>query len=272
MKIELIQLAGRDGDVAYNLDKVCEAIANATDATDLIVFPETYISGFPTKNNIEQLAETLDGPSISKVHALAREKNVAVVIGMAEKCEGKFHNTTVLITPEDGVLGYYRKTHLWASDKGIFTAGDRYTCVEWKGVKIGFLICFDIEFPESARALAELGTELIIVTNGNMDPYANTHKTAIKARAQENQTFAVMVNRVGLGDDYLVFAGGSCVVNPAGEVISEAGREPCRLLVNINPKQCEEYRQAYDYLAERRLSLSGEKVVQENGQLDWLIS
>lgn len=272
MKIELVQLAGRDGDVSYNLANACDAIVNCDNSTELIVFPETYISGFPTKNNINQIAEPLDGPAITKLHLAAKIKNVAVVIGLAEKCDDKFYNTTVLITPEDGVLAYYRKTHLWSTDKGIFTLGDRYTSIEWKGVRIGFLICFDIEFPESARALAELETELLLVTNGNMDPYGLTHKTAIMARAQENQIFAVMVNRVGNGDDDLVFAGGSCVVNPAGELLCEAGREPCNLLVDIDPKQSKEYQKVYHYIAERRLTLSGKRVEYDNGRYDWLIA
>ena len=78
--------------------------------------------------------------------------------------------------------------------------GDRYATALWNGIRVGLLVFFDIEFPESARALGQLGAELIIVTNGNMDPYGPTHRTAIMARAMENQAYAVMVNRVGHGD------------------------------------------------------------------------
>lgn len=271
MNIELIQLAGRDGDVSFNLARACKAISSVSDSTDLVVFPETYLTGFPTRDNIAKIAEPLSGSSIMEIHRLAKLKNVAVVIGIAESHEGKYYNTTVIVTPEEGVLAYYRKTHLWETDKNIFTAGDRFTSVEYKGVRIGLLICFDIEFPESARALAELDTELLVVTNGNMDPYGPTHRTAIMARAQENQCYAVMVNRVGEGDDFLVFSGGSCVVDPAGEMLHEAGREPCRLFITINPKQAEEYQQAYHYIKERRLKLSGQKIVYDDGRFEWLI-
>lgn len=271
MNIELIQLAGRDGDVGYNLKKACEAIANANDLTELIVFPETYLSGFPTKDNIARIAEPLTGSSLMEIHRVANQKNIAVVIGLSEVHEGRYYNTTVLVTPEDGVLAYYRKTHLWETDKSTFTAGDRFTSIVYKGVRLGFLICFDIEFPESARALAELNTELLVVTNGNMDPYESTHRVAIMARAQESQCYAVMVNRVGTGDDYLTFTGGSCVVNPAGEIVCEAGRDPCKLFVTIDNKQVNEYRQAYNYVKERRLSLSGKKIVYKDGRADWLI-
>ncbi len=128
----------------------------------------------------------------------AHERDVAVVLGMAENDAGTFYNTSLLVTP-DGVAMHYRKTHLWPSERDLFQPGDRYTTALWKGVHIGLLICYDIEFPESARALGQLGAELIAVTNGNMDPYGPVHRTAIMARAQENQAFAVMVNRVGPG-------------------------------------------------------------------------
>jgi len=93
----------------------------------------------------------------------------------------------------------YRKTHLWASDKGVFHPGNRMMTCEWNGLRVGILICYDIEFPETARALATLGADLLIVTNGNMDPYGMVHRNAIIARAMENQVFAVMVNRCGKG-------------------------------------------------------------------------
>lgn len=271
MQIELIQVECKDGDVAYNLNKACNAITNCSDATDILVFPETYLSGFPTKENLQIISESLNGASITRLTALAQQKNVAIVIGMAEEYHGKYYNTTVFITPEDGLLGYYRKTHLWLTDQGIFDAGDRYSCFEWRGIKIGFLICFDIEYPESARALGELGTELLIVTNGNMDPYGPTHRTAIMARAQENQLFAVMTNRVGFGDDGLVFHGGSCVVNPAGHLLCEAGREECRMIVNIDPKEIHTYQTEFHYLKERRLKLPGKKIEHGNNHVDWMI-
>ena len=102
------------------------------------------------------------------------------------------------MTPE-GIALQYRKTHLWPSERSDFSPGDRFTTVLWRGVRVGLLICYDIELPETSRALAQLGAEVVIVTNGNMDPYGPVHRTAIMARAQENQLFAVMVNRVGAG-------------------------------------------------------------------------
>ena len=271
MKVELVQLAGRDGDTAYNLERTLAAIAACAPDTDLVVFPETQLMGFPTEESVAAVAEPLDGPSVQAVQRAARERNVAVVVGVAENDAGTFYNTTLLITPE-GIALRYRKTHLWASDRGIFTPGDRYATALWKGVRVGILICFDIEFPESARALGQLGAELILVTNGNMDPYGPTHRTAIMARAMENQAYAVMVNRVGEGDGDLVFAGGSAVVDPFGQMLCEAGRDECRQIVELDMSRLEAARRDYRYLDERRFVLPGERIDHADGRRELLIT
>lgn len=272
MKVELAQLAGRDNDTAYNLERALKAMAACAADTQLIVFPETHLMGFPTLEALAETAEPLNGPTVSAVQAAAREHNIAVVIGMAENDNdnGRFYNTTLLITPE-GIALKYRKTHLWASDRGVFEAGDRYATCEWNGVRVGLLICYDIEFPETARALAQLGAELLIVTNGNMDPYGPTHRTAIMARAQENQAFALMVNRVEEGDGGLVFAGGSALVDPLGTLLFEAGREEGQFAVELDLNQLTAARQDYRYLDDQRLRLPGEVVEQIGGVRELLI-
>ena len=270
MKIELVQLAGRDGDTAYNLSRTLNAIATCADDTDLLVFPETHLTGFVGGKQLAQVAEPLTGPTLQTVLRAVRERGVSVVVGIAENHHGTFYNTSVLVTPE-GIALQYRKTHLWPTERGDFCPGDRFTTVLWQGVRVGLLICYDIELPETARALAQLGAELIIVTNGNMDPYGPVHRTAIMARAQENQVFALMVNRVGAGDDALVFAGGSMVVDPFGRVLFEAGREETRQVVELDFAQLKAARRDYDYLKDRRLLLSGEQLEQADGRCELLI-
>ena len=270
MKIELVQLAGRDGDTAYNLSRTLNAITTCANDTDLLVFPETQLTGFVGGQRLAQVAEPLTGPTLQAVIGAVRERGVSVVVGIAENYHGTFYNTSVLVTPE-GVALEYRKTHLWPTERGDFCPGDRFTTVLWQGVRVGLLICYDIELPETARALAQLGAELIIVTNGNMDPYGPVHRTSIMARAQENQVFALMVNRVGAGDDALVFAGGSMVVDPFGRVLFEAGREETRQVVELDFAQLKAARRDYDYLKDRRLLLSGVQLERADGRRELLL-
>ena len=270
MKIELVQLAGRDGDTAYNLSRTLNAIATCAGDTDLLVFPETYLSGFVGGAQLAQVAEPLHGTTLQTVLQAVRERGVAVVLGFAEVHQGMFYNSAVLVSPE-GIALQYRKTHLWPSERSDFSPGDRFTTVLWRGVRVGLLICYDIELPETSRALAQLGAEVVIVTHGNMDPYGPVHRTAIMARAQENQLFAVMVNRVGAGDDGLVFAGGSMAVDPFGCVLFEAGRDEVRHVVELDLGQLKAARRDYDYLKDRRLMLSGEQTEHPDGRRELLI-
>lgn len=270
MKIELVQLPGRDGDTAYNLSRTLNAIATCAGDTDLLVFPETHLSGFVGGAQLAQLAEPLHGATLQTVLQAVRQREVAVVVGFAEVHQGRFYNSSVLVTPE-GIALQYRKTHLWPSERSDFSPGDRFTTVLWRGVRVGLLICYDIELPETSRALAQLGAELVIVSNGNMDPYGPVHRTAIMARAQENQLFAVMVNRVGAGDDDLVFAGGSMAVDPFGRVLFEAGRDEVRHVVELDLDQLKAARRDYDYLKDRRLMLSGEQIEHSDGRRELLI-
>ena len=270
MKVELAQLAGRDNGTAYNLERALAAIAACGADTQLIVFPETHLTGFPTSETVAAIAEPLDAPTVQAIIQAARARNVAVVIGIAENDGGQFYNATLLITPE-GIALKYRKTHLWPLERGVFNPGDRYPTCMWNGLRVGLLICYDIEFPETARALAQLGAELLIVTNGNMDPYGPTHRTAIMARAQENQAFALMVNRVEAGDGDLVFAGGSALVDPFGTLLFEAGREEGQFAVELDLDRLAAARKDYRYLDDQRMKLPGEVIERADGTRELLI-
>ncbi|BEV73533.1 carbon-nitrogen hydrolase family protein [Paludibacterium sp. THUN1379] len=255
MHIELAQLPCEDGNLKANLANALQAVARTGNATDLIVFPETFLSGFPTPENVASLAQPLDGAVVGLLQGAAREHKLSIAIGLAEVRDGRFFNTTILLTP-DGLAMAYRKVHMWASDQGVFSPGDRIECCDWRGLQVGSLICYDIEFPESARALAALGAELLLVTDGNMDPYGPVHRRAIVARAMENQMFAVLVNRCGEGAGHQ-FPGQSVVVDPFGEIVAECGAGPEQRVVELDMTLLSRSRSQYDYRHERRIGLGG---------------
>ena len=267
MQVELAQLSLVDGDVAHNTRKVIDTIerVDVAGGTKLIVFPETTLSGFPTRENVAEVAETLDGPRLLAVRDAARRTGVAVAVGLAERDGGRFYNTTVLVDERGDIILRYRKTHLWASDVGVFTPGDRFATCAWNDLTVGLLICYDIEFPETARAIAALDADLLIVTNGNMDPFGPVHRRAIAARAMENQMFAVMVNRCGAGDDDLTFAGLSTLVDPFGDSTIELGRDEAVAPANLDLTRLEASREHYSYLHDARVALGLSPVEQADG-------
>ncbi|WGS47870.1 carbon-nitrogen hydrolase family protein (plasmid) [Burkholderia sp. JSH-S8] len=257
MQVELVQLTLVDCDVEHNTRKVIHAIeaADVAGGTRLVVFPETTLSGFPTRENVFDIAQPIDGAALSAVRAAARRARVAVAVGLAERDGGECYNTSVLIDESGEIVLRYRKVHLWATDVGVFTPGDRYETCAWNGMTVGLQICYDIEFPEGARALATLGADLLIVTDGNMDPLGPVHRRAIAARAMENQAFAVMVNRCGDGDDNLTFPGESALVDPFGEIVALAGADETTLKVQIDRSRLAASRKDYRYLDDARVSL-----------------
>jgi len=267
MQAELAQLALVDGDLEHNTRKVVETIGRADVAggTKLVVFPEATLSGFPTRENVADVAQSLDGPALATVRDAARRAGVSVAVGLAEREGARFYNTTVLIDQSGEIALRYRKTHLWASDVGVFTPGDRFETCVWNGLTVGLLICYDIEFPETARAVAALDADLLIVTNGNMDPFGPVHRRAITARAMENQMFALMVNRCGTGDDNLTFPGESALVDPLGEIVAAAGAQETLLSVDIDFKRLEASREHYRYLNDARVPLGLTPVDNANG-------
>jgi (R)-amidase len=267
MHAELAQLALVDGDIEHNTHKVVETIGRADVAggTKLVVFPEATVSGFPTRDSIADVAQSMDGPALTTVRDAARRAGVSVAVGLAEREGSRFYNTTVLIDDQGEIALRYRKTHLWASDVGVFTPGDRFETCRWNGLTVGLLICYDIEFPETARAIAALDADLVIVTNGNMDPFGPVHRRAIMARAMENQMFALMVNRCGSGDDNLTFPGESALVDPFGEIVTAAGAEETLMSAHIDLKRLEASREHYRYLNDSRVPLGLTPVDNANG-------
>jgi len=268
MQIELIQTRSREGNISANVSQALHHIAHSAPATDMLVFSETFLTGFAENGHTRDRALRLDGPEIALLAAASRRHNVAIAIGLLENDEQGVFNTTAFITPEEGLAFRYRKTHLWPDERALVTAGDRLVCGMWRGKRIGLLICYDIEFPETARALAAMECDLLVVTNGNMDPFGPVHRHAALARACENQLFFVMTNRIGEGAGF-TFAGESAAVDPYGNLLGELQRDEGRLTVTLDFTLLDKARAQYHYLKDRRLVLSGHIETCPDGQRWW---
>ncbi|MBY5968076.1 MULTISPECIES: carbon-nitrogen hydrolase family protein [Halomonas] len=258
MQLALAQLPGIEGDIKANLEAALSTLMRHGDQVSLMIFPETHLSGFAEPGHVEDRALSLDGPEVARLVEASRQQDCALAIGLLERAVDGVYNTTILITPEEGIALTYRKTHLWPDERELVGLGDRIGVTRWRGLTVGLMICYDIEFPETARALGVLDADLMIVTNGNMDPYGPVHARAAQARAQDNQCFLAMANRCGEGAG-LIFAGRSAVYSPFGETLFEAGREPGVHRVSLDLNQRAHARRDYDYLRDRRAELTLER-------------
>jgi (R)-amidase len=225
----LAQLASLPGQTQANAHRAIAAIA-AHPEIDIAVFPELFLGGYDL-SLVPHAALPSDCTELGAIAAAAAAASTAVVVGFAERVDdGSLANSVACIDRDGSLAGVYRKTRLFGAEPDVFEAGDELRVVRLAGLDVGPLICFDIEFPEPARALAAAGAELLVTASANMAPFGPDHEVATRARAVENRLPHLYANGVGaIGGFQLV--GGSRSVDALGAVLAEAGSDEEALLV-----------------------------------------
>lgn len=228
------------GEVRANVEKAVKDLSSVK--ADLIVLPELFNTGyqFVSRQEIKALAEEIpSGKTCQAMTDLAQDRNIFLVFGLAERDGQHFFNSAAVTGPH-GFVGKYRKTHLFFDEQDFFTPGDTgFRVFDIGSIKIGVMICFDWWFPESARALALSGADIICHSSNLVLPHC---QRAMKIRSLENGVFTITANRVGTesrgGKDPLTFTGESQIVDNFGETKAKMGEtETGSLLVEIDPSE-----------------------------------
>jgi predicted amidohydrolase len=249
MQLALVQAAATL-DPSENRDRLASLVP---EDADLVVLPEAYARDFGRSgSDLTAIAEPLDGPFVREVERLAAERRTTLVAGLFERTEGLPYSTVVV---RGGAHADYRKIHLYDSfghrESDILTAGPLTPAtVDLAGTTVGLMTCYDLRFPELARALVDRGAELVVVPAAWVaGPRKVEHwTTLLRARAIENT-----VHVVGVGQPGPRYAGHSTVVGPLGDVLVEGGEEDETLSVEIDPTAVSEARRTNPSLANRRL-------------------
>jgi (R)-amidase len=222
LTVVLAQLSPRLRQTKANIETMGRIVTEHPEA-DLVVFPELFLSGY-TLSNIDELAVQMDSLEFKRVTDMARESSTALIFGAPERVSGGTANSAFCVDEQGTIAAVYRKVQLYGGEESeAFVAGDELLVVELCGLKMGFMICFDIEFPEVARSLARAGAEMLVTISANMEPFGNDHAVFASARALENGLPHAYVNQIGAGEKNLTFVGGSTVVSPDGEIYAQAG-------------------------------------------------
>ena len=256
VRIALLQARGTPADVDANVAAVRRAAREAAAAgARLLITPEAFLTGYDIGGRLRELA-TPEPPGIGEI---AREEDVAILVGWAERRGERVHNAATLFAADGEPLLTHRKLHLYGDvDRAAFDAGDHLATADLDGLCIGVLVCFDIEYPEAARALALSGAQLIAVPTSLMAPYDVVARTIVPARAAENQVYVAYANRVGREGEHFDYVGQSTVAGPGGEIVALApADEEALLLADVDPDEIARARSAYSYLDERRPALYG---------------
>jgi predicted amidohydrolase len=259
MRLAAFQMIAREGDVDANLALIDAAAAEAkAEGADILVAPELATTGYGAGDAIRALAEPADGAQAARLSAIAEQHGMAIVAGFAERAGDRLYNSSIFAEPS-GRRHVYRKCQLYgAYERALFTPGDAPPgLVAYAGLKLGMLICYDVEFPELVRGLALKGADAILVSTAqaeSSDALLITEKI-VPVRAFENGIAIVNADHAGK-DSFCTYAGGTCIVMPDGSDAARAGRTEASVLVaDYEPRRYDSWRVANPYLADLRRDL-----------------
>ena len=257
MKFALFQGSSDLADTQSNLAKIATiAKSAATQGAELVMFPELFLTGYDLRERTRRVAESKDGSSFVAISKIAIEHNIGILYGYPELVGDDCFNSAQFVSPAGESISNYRKLHLFGPhEKAQFVEGDAIKLVDFAGLKIGILICYDVEFPEMVRRLALAGADMIAVPTAIDPPYKEIATSVIRSRAFENQVFVAYANHCGCEGEQS-YVGLSGIVGPDGCDLVRAGEsEEALLVTNICPANFEESFTRNTYLRDRRPEL-----------------
>ncbi len=218
LKVTTIQTDLIWEDKKENLKRFSNLINEINEDTDLIILPEMFSTGFSMK--AEKLAENFDGETVKWMKTTAQEKNSAIIGSIIIKVREKYYNR-LLVVHQNGNIEYYDKRHLFRmqNEHNIYTAGKQKTVTDIKGWKIMPLICYDLRFPVWCRN--EDNYDILVFIANWPESRREAWLTLLIARAMENQSYVIGVNRIGKDNNAINFSGDTAVINAKGQIISK---------------------------------------------------
>ncbi|MCV2866728.1 carbon-nitrogen hydrolase family protein [Defluviimonas sp. WL0075] len=224
---------------------------------DLMLLPELFLTGYNIGDKVKEWAEPSDGPFAAEIAALAKRFGLAIHYGYAERADGVIYGASQCFGPDGVHLGSHRKLILPPGfEADHFVPGAGCSLFTYRGLRIGTLICYDAEFPETVRHVAMLGAELILVPTALGAQWGWVGRTLIPARAYENGVFLAYANQAGTenGMDYL---GMSFIAAPDGEELARAGAASEILIADLDPSRVRRAQERLPYHTDRgRLKLA----------------
>ncbi|MEO3857359.1 carbon-nitrogen hydrolase family protein [Acrocarpospora sp. B8E8] len=247
-----------DHDPKNNLESVRDALAAAPQA-DLAVFPEATLTRFG--RGILDRAEPLDGPFVHGLREAARDAGTALIAGTFEPAGARVHNTAVAIDANGELVAAYRKIHLFdsfgARESELVAPGDAPVVAELGGLRVGLITCYDLRFPELARALVDQGAEAFaVIAAWAGGPFKEEHwVTLARARAIENTMWTIAVGQPPHEDGWGV--GRSLLIDPLGVTVHDLGPAAGVRTGKIDKARAESVRKTLPSLEHRRLGVTG---------------
>ncbi len=255
--ITTIQTSLHWEDKSANLRMLEEKINGIREKTNIVVLPEMFSTGFSM--NAASLAEKMDGETVAWMKGIASAKKIILTGSLIIEDQGQYFNRLLWVLP-NGQTGHYDKRHLfgYAGENEYYTAGNKRLIASVNGWKINLLICYDLRFPvwarqqlsttESTNAIPTPEYDLIIYVANWPERRIHAWKTLLQARAIENQSYVVGVNRTGTDGKDIYYSGDSMIIDPLGEVLYTRAHEEDIFTITLQKEKLEEVRHKLPFL------------------------
>ena len=248
--ISLIQADIAWEDKEANFEQYERLIESISGRKEIVILPEMFATGFSMA--AARLAENMEGLTINWMRSMAQKHRIILTGSVIIESEGKFYNRLVWMQP-DGNYGYYDKRHLfgYAGEDLHYTPGDNRLIVQVNGWKICPLVCYDLRFPVWSRNQLQEGEAaydvLLYVANWPRKREI-AWKTLLQARAIENLSYCVGVNRVGEDGSGFSYGGTSSVFDPLGAQLWQESEIVCTHTIQLSRNLLEETRSHLSFL------------------------
>ena len=257
LRIALVQTSLYWEDAAANHDALATKLAPLAGNVDLVVLPEMFPTGFTMRP--EGLAQPPDGISAHWLRGQARRLDAAVAGSVATRDGERAVNRLLFATP-DGNVSRYDKRHLFrmGGEDAHYHPGRDGLVVEWRGLRIAPLVCYDLRFPVFSRRRPDYDYDVLLYVANWPAPRRDPWRALLIARAIENQCYVLGVNRIGRDGQDLDYAGDSLVVDPRGRVLADASDADCLLRATLPLDAVREFRDRFPaHLDADRFTLDG---------------
>lgn len=246
LRVTLIQSELQWENIPGNLAMFSQKIATFREATDLIVLPEMFSTGFSMRVN--ELAESMDGSAVQWMRKTAAEKNCIVTGSLIIEEAGEYYNRLVWMRP-DGSFETYDKRHLFSlsGEEKVYTPGEKSLVVEVNGWRIRPLICYDLRFPVWSRNKNSEYDVLLYVANWP-ERRIQAWKYLLIARAIENQCYAIGLNRVGNDGNDMYHSGDSMAVDAMGNLLYHQQHNENITTITLNQEELWKVRNTLKFL------------------------
>lgn len=249
LKIALVQsdLVWENAD--ENRINFSNKLTSILEPVDLIVLPEMFTTGFSM--NPESVFETMDGNTVSWLQKMAVQKEAAITGSVVIKENGKYYNRLLFVTP-DGHIEHYDKKHTFtlAGEDKVYASGKELLTIDYLGWKIRPLVCYDLRFPVWSRNTEDYD---ILIYIANWPKVRNVAwDSLLKARAIENMSYCIGVNRVGLDGNKHEYSGHSAAYDVLGERIDSISEEKEDIaIITLQKEQLNTQRSKLGFLNDR---------------------